>query len=188
MRALLTVAAAAAALNLLWSAAGQSRPSSRTAAPSRLIGVGGVGGLPLRTSFKDAVYRFGRAGGGSPRERYVLGGCSVRFPKIGLLLWYAGDPLAEGTLTGCDYFSEAVATGAGWHTRNGLTIGDSTARLLRLFPHAYDTRHLGPKTAPQGSVEWDITITCCGGGERPALSVMVKRRRVVAFRVAMVGH
>jgi hypothetical protein len=81
-----------------------------------------------------------------------------------------------------------MVTSTSWHTGNGLSVGDSPEKLRRLFPSAYDTRHAGPHFAPRGSIQWDITITSGGGGERPALSAMVRRRRIVALVVMMVGH
>jgi len=147
-----------------------------------------IGGLAVGASYADTIRHFGTASGKRGNTHFDLGGCALQYSELGLRLWYIGNPLDNGTPKTCVHFEEAIATGVVWHTRNGLFVGDSVAKLRRLFPHAYDTRHAGPKTAPPGSVEWDITITCCGGGERPALSVMVRDWRVAALRVAMVGH
>ena len=162
---------------------------SRALSPTnRVFGVASIGGLAVGASYLRTIQYFGAASGTRGSAHFDLGDCSLRYSQLGVRLWYVGDPLEKGTPKACVHFEEAIATGTDWHTRNGLFVGDSVMKLVRLFPHAYDTRHAGPKTAPSGSVEWDITITCCGGGERPALSVMVRHKRVVALRVAMVGH
>jgi hypothetical protein len=150
----------------------------------RLIGVQGIGGLSLDAPYGAALKHFGSEG----VESLDLGGCELRYPQLGLTLWWVGDPLTRGTRASCQHFQEGAVVGKGWHTKKGLAIGDPTSKLVRLYPHAYDTRRAGPKWSARGSTQWDITITCCGGGERPALSVMVERGRIVAMFVEMVGH
>jgi hypothetical protein len=152
---------------------------------NRVFGVKAIGGLAVGTSYLETIRYFNPS---EPQWRFDRGGCTLSYRTLDLSLWYIGNPLDKGSPKTCVHFEEAIVTAAGWHTRNGLYIGDSVRKLRRLFPRVYDTRHAGPKTAPAGSIEWDITITCCGGGERPALSAMVRRSRVVALRVAMVGH
>lgn len=153
--------------------------------PSRVFGVKTIGGLVVGSSYLQTISYFKPS---MPQRRFQPGACTLTYRGLGLSLWYIGNPFDPGSPTTCVHFEEAIVTGPGWHTRNGLSIGDSVGKLRRLFPHVYDTRRAGPKTAPAGSIAWDITITCCGGGERPALSVMVRRSRIIAFRVAMVGH
>lgn len=183
---LLGSAARLAAIGILpvgaWAPASQAQTP-----PNRIFGVSQIGGLAVGASYLETM-RYWISRGARASAELDVGGCALRYPGLGLRLWYFGNPLAKGSPDTCDHFAEAVATSADWHTRNGLFVGDSASKLRRLFPHAYDTRHAGPKTAPRGSIEWDITITCCGGGERPALSAMVRGGRVVALRVAMVGH
>jgi hypothetical protein len=161
-------------------------PLGAASSPSRLVGVTSIGGLAIGSSYAETVRHFGGAGA---RAHFDSAGCTLGYPKLGVSLSWVGDPLADGTSKSCVHFEEAAAVGSGWHTRNGLFVGDSTRKLRRLFPHVYDTRHAGPKwNTPTDSIEWDITITCCGGGARPALSAMVARGRIVAFVVEMVGH
>jgi hypothetical protein len=163
-----------------------AQPTAAVTPPSQVIGVTSIAGLAVGSTYTQTVSHFGRAG---TRANFDSTGCTLRYPKLGLSLWYLGDPLSDGTPKTCVHFHEAAVVGAGWHTRNGLFIGDSTSKLRRLFPRVYDTRHAGPRwDTPPGSIQWDITITCCGGGERPALSAMVAHGRVVAFVVQMVGH
>jgi hypothetical protein len=166
----------------LWptSARAQMVPSNRT------IGLSTIGGLALSAPFKDAVEHFGAAG--TAHTGFSRGGCDLGYPRLGLTLWYVGNPLLKGTPQRCMYFQEAVARNPIWRTKKGLSVGDTQSRLLRLYPHAYDTRRPGPKWSPKGSIEWNITIRCCGGGQRPALSVMVRGGRLVAIFVQMVGH
>lgn len=161
-----------------------SQPS-RAALPNRVFGVTTIGGLAVGASYSETIRYLAPA---QAHAGFDLGGCTLSYPRLGLRLWYIGNPPEKGAPRACVHFEEAIVTGPGWHTRNGLNIGDSVTKLRRLFPHVYDTRDPGPKTAPVGSIEWDITITCCGGGERPALSAMVHHDRVIALRVAMVGH
>jgi hypothetical protein len=157
---------------------------------SRVVGLGSIGGLVLSAPYPDAVSHFGPVGVASAHAHFDGSGCTVQYPKLGVSLWYLQDDVLEnGTPQSCAHFKEGLVTGAGWHTENGLTIGDSTRKLRQLFPHVYDTGYPGPKwSTPSGSIEWDITITSGGGGERPALSVMVEHNRVVALLVEMVGH
>jgi hypothetical protein len=154
----------------------------------RLIALSRIDGLRLTSSYEDALKHFGQIGERNARATFMIGECKLQYPQLGLTLWWAGNPLLRGTPQSCVHFQEGAVTAAGWHTRNGLSIGDSTAKLLRLFPHAFDTNRPGPKWSTRGSIQWDITITCCAGGQRPALSVLVKHRRVVAIFVEMVGH
>lgn len=164
-------------------------PLSARTPLNRFISVGGIGGLSLRAGFEDALAHFGKLETTGGRASFDLGGCTLIYPKLGLTLWYIGNPLKRGEAQTCLYFQEGVVTKPGWSTPNGLSIGDSTGRLLRLFPHAYDTKRPGPKWSAKGSIEWDITLTCCGGGQRPALSVMVDRTgHIDALFVEMVGH
>jgi hypothetical protein len=162
--------------------------SSALVSPRRLIDRSSVGGLATTASYNEAVRHFAALGASGGQASFGQGGCTLRYRGLGITLWWVGDPLTRGTPTACTHFQEAVVTGSGWHTRNGLAIGDSTNTLQRLYPRAYDTRRAGPKWSARGSIEWDLTVTCCGGGERPALSVMVKRGRIVAIFVEMVGH
>lgn len=162
--------------------------SSASTSPLRLIDLSSVGGLATTASYNEAARHFAALGASTKQVSFDQGSCTLRYRGLGLTIWWIGNPLTKGTPAACTHFQEAVVTGNGWHTRNGLEIGDSTRTLLRLYPHAYDTRRAGPKWSARGSVEWDLTLTCCGGGERPALSVMVKQARVVAIFVEMVGH
>lgn len=179
-RALAPIGVFSALLLLIWAQA-----SHASGEANRVFGVTTIGGLAVGAPYLETLHYFDQA---QPRTRFDLGGCTLTYPRLGLGLWYIGNPLEKGAPATCIHFEEAIVTGTGWHTGNGLYIGDPVAKLRRLFPLVYDTRHAGPKTAPAGSIEWDITITCCGGGERPALSALVRRGRVAALRVAMVGH
>jgi hypothetical protein len=163
------------------------QPIGAASSPNRVFGITSIGGLAMGATDVEAVQHFGAAGA---RTHFDDAGCTLRYPKLGVSLWYLqANVFVNGTPKNCVHFEGASVTSTGWHTRNGLFVGDPTSKLRRLFPHVYDTRHAGPKwDTPSGSIQWDITITCCGGGERPALSAMVERGRVVAFVVEMVGH
>lgn len=163
--------------------------ASTAAVTSQVVRLTNIGGLPLGVPFSDAIRHFGPAGGAGATQRFIDGGCTVRYPALGLSLWYVGNPLLKGTPQTCRYFQSAAVSGPGWHTANGLAVGDTTMKLRHLFPHVYNTRHPGPKwDSPRGSIQWDITITCCGGGRRPALYAMVKGGRIAALGIQMVGH
>jgi hypothetical protein len=161
-----------------------------SASSKRIISVRFIGGLPMGGTFAAAVRRFGPVQVAGASAKFDSSGCTLRYPRLSLRLWYVGsDALAKGTAETCVHFQGGAVSGDGWRTLRGLRIGDSTRRLRRMYPQVYDTRHAGPKwDTPPGTIEWDITITCCGGGQRPALSAMVEHGRVVAFAVEMVGH
>lgn len=162
--------------------------SYAAAPPGLLIGRTGIGGLPVTSSYTSAVARFGPSGRDGARSTFTVGGCTLHYPRLGLTLWWAGDPLKRGTPVNCLYFQEAAVSRGGWHTQRGLSIGDPVRKIRKLYPHAYNTQRRGPKWSQKGAIEWDITITCCSGGQRPALFALVKRNHVVALFVAMVGH
>lgn len=157
---------------------------------SHIVTLRAVGGFSLSRSFSEALSYFRTRGAIAARTGFDQAGCTVHIQKLGIRFWYLqDDPLRNATAGTCNHFKAAVVTGAGWHTRNGLSVGDSTARMRALFPNAYNTRRRGGNwTSPPGSVQWDITITSGAGGERPALSASVIRGRVVALLVEMVGH
>ncbi len=46
------------------------------------------------------------------------------------------------------FLSSAEIRGGGWRTTEGLRIGDSTSRLMKLYPYAF--RHAGPYGQPGG--------------------------------------
>jgi len=172
------------------SFAGLVSVSSALPPTSRVVGLTSIDGFSLSSPYADAISYFGAVSVAHAHVHFDAAGCTVQYPKLGLSLWYLQDDLLKnGTPKSCLHFKEGVVTGDGWHTKNGLSIGASTRKLRQVFPHVYNTGYPGPKwSTPSGSIEWDITITSGGGGERPALSVMVKRGRVVAFLVEMVGH
>jgi hypothetical protein len=77
------------------------------------------------------------------------------------------------------YIDTAIATGKRWHTTRGLRIGDSAAKLHRLYPHARRFR--------QG---WGIVqvYSHCGAGICqgeshwvPRLAAVLRNGRVAAF-------
>lgn len=178
---------AAAGTALLLAVSGAASLSVLTPT-QRVIGLSSIGGFRTSGSYHDATRHFAALSVPAGRATFRRGSCSLRYRQLGLTLWWIGNPLTKGTARSCTHFEEAVVSGHGWHTAKGLSIGDSTKRLVRLYPHAYNTRRAGPKWATRGSVEWDITITCCGGGERPALSVMVQSSTIDAIFVRMVGR
>jgi hypothetical protein len=164
--------------------------TSAAASPARsphVVSAQGVGGLPLASSYSKGSLYFARSGYGVARKRFTGGGCFLEYPRVGLEIWWGGSPLLTHDASTCLRIEEAIASGVGWHTKNGLAIGDPVTRLRRLFPHVYDTRHAGPKGTPRGSIEWDITVAA-GEGEHPALTAMVRAARVVALVVEIVGR
>jgi hypothetical protein len=180
---LLLVIAAACGAFVLPASASHGAGDDRVIAPTQ------IGGLPVFSPFAAALRHFGRSGA---RTHFDNAGCTITYPGLGLRMSYLNDappPSKVATPATCMHIGGAAVGGRGWHTPQGLTVGDSVARLRRIYPHAYDTRHRGPRwDTSQGSTEWVITITCCGGGERPALAAEVPNGHIVALLIIIVGH
>ena len=87
-------------------------------------------------SYPAAVKAFGlpsaRAPGGA-------GSCTVRWQGLGLAMTFSSSepaPCASSRLGRSVWFG-ATASGVRWRTDRGLAVGDSLARLRRLYPQAY---------------------------------------------------
>lgn len=163
-------------------------PAGASTGPDRSISITRIGAAHFTDTLTSAA-RSLDASGEIGRRAFGQSLCSLTYPKHGLRIWFEGYRAGTaGHPPDCQQVVEVLATGAGWHTAGGLYIGDSTARIRQLYPKAYNTRHSGPLWVSQDSIQWDITITCCGGGLRPAMSVAVRSGRVVGIFVMMVGH
>jgi hypothetical protein len=162
-------------------------PAASATNDRRAISTSRIAGMPVFSTFMDTLRRFGRAGA---HERFDSAGCTLTYASLGLWLsWVPTNPLARtGTANTCVHINGIRVSGRGWRTLKGLAIGDPLRRLVRLYPQVYDTRDRGPLWAPPRSIEWNITITCCGGGERPALSASVRGGHVVALLIEIVGR
>jgi hypothetical protein len=182
------VLVAAALLACATAASSQGRPRE-AALNAHTVTLRAVGGFSLSRNFAQALSYFRGKVATGVRTDFDHAGCTAQIQKFRIRFWYLQDDLLQkATTRTCNHFKAIVVTGAGWHTRNGLSIGDSTARMRTLFPSVYNTHHRGGIwTSPPGSVQWDITITN-GGGEQPALSASVIQGHVVALVVEMVGH
>ncbi len=107
---------------------------SAAAGPTKVVRLTNIGGLPLSAGFSDAIRKFGPLGAGGGRAQFDDGDCTVRYPNLGVSLWYEGSPPRRGKVTAqtCRYFVGGAVSGRGWHLLNGLAVGDSTTKLRRL--------------------------------------------------------
>ena len=116
-------------------------------------------------SFRGAVAAFGKPVVRHPPNR----GCVASWPRLGLRIGFYN----LGGADQCTWFHDAQLTRSGSRTANGLRIGDSAARALRLFPHA--TRHR--------DWFWLITRTSTLSAPAPALAARITRGRVSMLQV-----
>ncbi len=135
-----------------------------------------VAGLQIaRGTAANARARFGAPS--SVRAR-LPHSCFMRWNRIGLSLTFLdlseGRPCRSGVLV-----TATVTSRAHWRTALGLRVGDSIARLERLFPRATLHRNEGPWTG-----YWLITRRTCaevGGQPFPGLLARVRSGRVSAL-------
>jgi hypothetical protein len=118
---------------------------------------------------------------GSPSSRRLRNGvCYVAWSGIGVRMQFynlgGGNPCGFGT----GRFSNATITGARWRTSKSLRIGDTEARVRRLYPLArfHSDRFHGPG--------WWLVVrysTIGDGGNYPGLMARVRSGRVSALVV-----
>jgi hypothetical protein len=131
-----------------------------------------VGGLVVaRATAADARGRFGAPT--ATRSRGVS--CTITWRGLGLtlgLLDFGGRGCVRGVVV-----TATVTNRPSWRTAVGLRVGDSVARLERLYPRA--SVHAG---APAGY--WLVTRRRCaeaGGGAFPGLLARMRARRVAVL-------
>ena len=122
-------------------------------------------------SFAGAIDVFGAP---TARRRGWAGvGCNVAWRPIGLsILFYnlgGGDACAPAS----GRFRTATMSGPLWKTSKGLAVGDSVAKLRRIYPRA----------TPHGRAWWLVTRFTRIGDNRnyPGLRAVVANGRVRAF-------
>lgn len=135
-----------------------------------------VGGLQIgRGTLADARVRFGSPSTARSRASGVE--CDVRWSRIGLklvFLDFPGRACQDGVLV-----TASVTNRSAWRTAVGLRVGDSVARLRRLYRHA--TLH---PASPPWTGYWLVTRRTCaevGAMPYPGLLARVRDGRVTAL-------
>lgn len=168
--ALLFVLAAASA-----AASADSVPAE-AAAPYVIRGDSSVGGLRIaRADVADARLRFGAPSTSRREPPYT---CVRSWKRIGLTVAFLD--LAGGNACRTGVVVRATITSRGaWRTGVGLRVGDSVARVKRLYRDASYHRDLGSWTG-----YWLVTRRTCELGGRqpyPGLLARVRNGRVSAL-------
>jgi hypothetical protein len=121
-------------------------------------------------------YAAARAAFGPPSSTRPLGRagqtnlCLVYWTSLGLQLGFASvpHPCRATSLRRAKWYG-ATLTSARWRTDRGLRVGDSLARVRRLYPRA----------RPRGDGTWTLVARPAPSGEpRPGLDVRVRNGRV----------
>jgi len=135
-----------------------------------------VGGLQIgRGTLAAARQRFGSPSTVRPRASGVE--CNARWNRLGLklaFLDFSGRACADGVLV-----TATITSRSAWRTAVGLRVGDSVARLLRLYPRA--SLH---RAAPPWTGYWLVTRRTCaevGSIPYPGLLARVQDGRVTAL-------
>jgi hypothetical protein len=105
-----------------------------SAAPGRVIqGDNRLGSYAVKTNgtLGGAIAAFGK-----PSLHHNQVGCRARWPGLALRIDFYNLGGKDPCTPAGGFFAEALATGRGWHTANGLKIGDGVSRARRLFPRA----------------------------------------------------
>jgi hypothetical protein len=115
-----------------------------------------------------------------------FGEATVRWPRLGLRGEFAtlggfsdadGQPITDGSATGCSHRDQIqvftlTASAPGWHTGEGLRIGDPLQRLLDLYPRAQQQDaevwwlHTFHSPIGDGSQQPDMTARVSGDAVR----------------------
>ena len=75
-----------------------------------------------------------------------------------------------------------------WRTPNGVDVGASLPALRRAYPKAFDAGTVAARSGiPVGATEWQLASTA-GNAARSVLVAYVKRGRVAALGVRIIGH
>lgn len=151
-------------------------PAHSASPPFVVQGDRAIGGLPIsRGTLADARERFG-----SPttvRSRASGVECNAAWNRIGLKLLFldfSGRACGDGVLV-----TATITSRSTWRTAVGLRVGDSVARLGRLYPRARLHRAAAPWTG-----YWLITRRSCaevGSIPYPGLLARVRDGRVTAL-------
>ena len=144
-------------------------PASAATPPFVIQGDRAVGGLKIgRGTLADARARFGPAS--SVRSRASGVECDARWNRIGLklaLLDFSGRACQDGVLV-----TATITSRSSWRTAVGLRVGDSIARLQRLYPRA----SLHPASPPWTGY-WLVTRrTCAEVGAIPYPGLLARTR------------
>ena len=167
MRVLVAAALAAAALAV---------PALAATPPFVVQGDRAVAGLKIgRGTLADARARFGSPS--TVRSRASGVECDARWNRIGLKLTFldfSDRACADGVLV-----TATITSRSSWRTAVGLRVGDSVARLARLYPRASLHRAAAPWTG-----YWLVTRRTCaevGAIPYPGLLARVGDGRVTAL-------
>ena len=167
MRALLVVATAA----LL-----PAVPASAASPPYVVQGDRAVGGLQIaRGTLTQARQRFGPPS--TVRSRASGFECNANWPRVGLrlaFLDFSGRACQDGVLV-----TATITSRSAWRTAVGLRVGDSVARVRRLYPRA--TLH---PASPPWTGYWLVARRTCaevGALPYPGLLARVRGGRVTAL-------
>jgi hypothetical protein len=167
VRALLVAVTAAVSLAL---------PASAASPPYVVQGDRAVGGLLIaRGTLAQARQRFGAPSTVRARSSGVE--CNASWPRIGLrlaFLDFSGRACRDGVLV-----TATITSRSAWRTAVGLRVGDSVARVRRLYPRA----RLHPASPPYTGY-WLVTRRTCaevGAMPYPGLLARVRDGRVTAL-------
>jgi hypothetical protein len=118
------------------------------------------------------------------------GFCYLSFPNIRASITLAPVWPDAAKRSTCMFFNAAVR-GPKWHTTNGLHVGGTTTSMHRLFPGARRVGRVGGihRGIPAGTTAWWLANWRSSSEEaRPVLTAFVRRARVVALGITVVGH
>jgi hypothetical protein len=119
-------------LPLALAAACAATAAAAAASPHIIVGDRAVGGVRIgHGTVTDARAAFGAPSSVRARSPQI---CVARWSSIGLtrrFLDFSGTPCRSGALV-----TAVVTSRSAFRTTLGLRVGDSTARIKRLFPHA----------------------------------------------------
>lgn len=151
-------------------------PAFAASPPFVVQGDRAVGGLRVaRGTLADARARFGPPT--TVRSRASGLECDARWSGIGLklvFLDFANRACQDGVLV-----TATITSRSAWRTAVGLRVGDSVARLRRLYPRA--TLH---PSSPPWTGHWLVTRRTCaevGGFPYPGLLARARAGRVTAL-------
>ncbi len=179
LRAVLVLAAAALVVSVFVPGA-YAAPGTNTRNLTLRLDLGAaplIAGTRVDT-FPQAVRAFGR-----PARLSAVPGstpsCRASWPALALAIEFsiAGEGVCAPRSLGS--WTRVTATGARWHTRAGLYVGASEARLHALYPDARRLDFLG-----QGRI-WELETggPYCDGGPPLSLGARVPVNRVGALVV-----
>ncbi len=164
------------AILFVLAAASAGGAAAETAAPYVIRGDSNVGGLRIaQADIADARLRFGAPSTSRREPPYA---CVRSWKRIGLTVAFLDLSGGNACRTGVVVRATITSRGA-WRTGAGLRVGDSVARIERLYPRASYHRDLGPWTG-----YWLVTRRTCELGGRqpyPGLLARVRNGRVAAL-------